>query len=68
PYRAPELCLGSKTYRTEVDIWAAGCIFAELVLNRKLFADVPSDLAHLNNIISIVPPPPAEHWKVSTMG
>lgn len=30
-YRAPEILLGTKEYSTPVDIWAAGCIFAELV-------------------------------------
>lgn len=30
-YRAPELLLGSKHYTTAVDIWAVGCIFAELI-------------------------------------
>mgnify|MGYP003876570865 CR=1 FL=1 len=29
-YRAPELLLGSKHYTTAVDIWAVGCIFAEV--------------------------------------
>ncbi len=31
-YRAPELILGSNSYGCEVDIWAAGCIFAEAIL------------------------------------
>ena len=30
-YRAPEVLLGSKVYSTGVDIWAVGCIFAELL-------------------------------------
>lgn len=30
-YRAPELLLGSSRYGGEVDVWAAGCIFAELI-------------------------------------
>jgi cyclin-dependent kinase 7 len=33
-YRAPELLFGSKLYGPGVDIWAAGCIFAELILRR----------------------------------
>lgn len=30
-YRAPELLLGSKTQTTAIDMWAAGCIFGELL-------------------------------------
>jgi cyclin-dependent kinase 7 len=33
-YRAPELLFGTKQYGSAVDIWAAGCIFAELLLRR----------------------------------
>lgn len=30
-YRAPELLYGSRSYGAAVDMWAAGCIFAELL-------------------------------------
>lgn len=30
-YRAPELLLGCRTYDGAVDVWAAGCTFAELI-------------------------------------
>lgn len=36
-YRAPELLLGDETYRYKVDIWAAGCIIAEIFLCHPLF-------------------------------
>jgi len=36
-YRAPELLLGAAEYSTPVDIWSAGCIFAEMVTKRALF-------------------------------
>ncbi|XP_057495661.1 uncharacterized protein LOC130780657 [Actinidia eriantha] len=36
PYRAPELLLGLK-YSTPVDVWAAGCIFTEMVTHHPLF-------------------------------
>lgn len=32
-YRAPEIILCNKTYDFAVDIWAIGCILAELLLN-----------------------------------
>ena len=36
-YRAPELLLGSRHYTKAIDIWAIGCIFAELLLLKPLF-------------------------------
>lgn len=30
-YRAPELLLGAQTHTTAIDLWSAGCIFAELL-------------------------------------
>ena len=36
-YRAPEILLGQKRYTSAVDLWAVGCIFAELFLKRPLF-------------------------------
>jgi serine/threonine protein kinase len=36
-YRAPEIILGSTTYTTSVDIWSAGCVFAEMLLGQPLF-------------------------------
>lgn len=36
-YRAPEILLGAKHYSTAVDVWSAGCIFAELVTFIPLF-------------------------------
>lgn len=36
-YRAPEVLLGQKEYALGVDMWAIGCIFAELVEKKPLF-------------------------------
>ncbi|GJV10920.1 cyclin-dependent kinase E-1 [Tanacetum coccineum] len=36
-YRAPELLLGGKHYTSAVDMWAVGCIFAELLTLKPLF-------------------------------
>lgn len=36
-YRAPELLFGSHSYTLAVDMWSAGCIFAELLTQRPLF-------------------------------
>jgi mitogen-activated protein kinase 7 len=36
-YRAPELLFSLLDYSTGVDIWSAGCIFAEMIMRRQLF-------------------------------
>ncbi|KAJ5308620.1 hypothetical protein N7508_003999 [Penicillium antarcticum] len=36
-YRAPEIMLTWKRYTEKVDIWSAGCIFAEMIIHRPLF-------------------------------
>lgn len=36
-YRAPELLVGDKQYGAPVDIWAIGCVFAELLTNQPLW-------------------------------
>ena len=35
-YRAPELLVGDRQYGPKVDVWAVGCIFAELIRVRRL--------------------------------
>lgn len=35
-YRAPELIFGSKIYSEAIDIWSAGCVFAELLSGGKV--------------------------------
>ncbi|GMT36677.1 hypothetical protein PFISCL1PPCAC_27974 [Pristionchus fissidentatus] len=37
PYRAPELLFVMPEHSTAVDMWAVGCIFAEMLLCRELF-------------------------------
>lgn len=49
-YRAPELLLGSSKYGKFIDIWSAGCIFAELYTNTVLF-DGKSTINQLEKII-----------------
>ena len=36
-YRAPEVIFERGAYSRAVDIWSAGCIFAELILRKALF-------------------------------
>ena len=60
-YRAPELLLGSKTYGPGVDIWAVGCIIAELMLRRPFFAG-SSDIDQLGKVYAALGTPTETNW------
>ena len=60
-YRAPELLLGSKIYGPGVDLWAVGCIFAELMLRRP-FVPGSSDIDQLGRIYQGLGTPTEETW------
>ncbi|GAB2277276.1 Cyclin-dependent kinase E-1 [Dionaea muscipula] len=68
-YRAPELLLGAKHYTSAVDMWAVGCIFAELVTLKPLFqgAEVkatsnPFQMDQLDKIFKVLGTPTMEKW------
>ncbi|SCZ87479.1 BZ3500_MvSof-1268-A1-R1_Chr2-2g04945 [Microbotryum saponariae] len=63
-YRAPELLFGARSYSTAVDNWAAGCIFAELML-RVPYMAAESDVEQLNVIFSALGTPTEKDWPVS---
>lgn len=52
-YRSPELLVGDANYSTEVDIWAVGCIFAEMFNAAPLFPG-ESDLHTLELILEML--------------
>jgi len=54
-YRPPEILLGARKYGTEVDIWAAGCLFAELLRRSPLFPGA-SDIEQLSLVIAALGP------------
>eukprot|EP00045_Choanoeca_perplexa_P007943 m.72856 g.72856 ORF g.72856 m.72856 type:complete len:359 (-) comp14287_c0_seq2:79-1155(-) len=60
-YRCPELLLGCKHYGTSVDIWAMGCVLAELELRVPLLQGT-SDLDQLNRIFELRGAPTEETW------
>lgn len=71
-YRAPELLLGSKHYTPAVDLWAVGCIFAELLSLRPIFKGeeakldgkktVPFQRNQMQKIVDILGMPTKESW------
>lgn len=52
-YRAPEILLGSQRYSKAVDIWSAGCILAEILSEKVLFAG-KSSLNQMELIIELL--------------
>lgn len=67
-YRAPELLFGLSNYDHTIDLWAAGCVAAE-VLSRpheSLFdaGELGSDLALINSMFQKLGTPHAERWPV----
>lgn len=60
-YRAPDILLGSKNYSTSVDIWSVGCIFAEIVNRKALFAG-NNEEEQLLKIVRLRGIPPANEW------
>lgn len=60
-YRCPELLFGAKNYGVGVDMWAVGCILAELLL-RVPFLPGESDLGQLSKIFETLGTPTKEVW------
>lgn len=60
-YRAPEVLLHSTTYNSPIDIWAVGCIMAELYTFRPLFPG-KSEIDEIFKICSVIGTPDKEDW------
>jgi len=60
-YRAPDVLMGSRKYSTPIDIWSAGCIFAEMATGRPLFPG-SSVSDQLVRIFKIMGTPHEEVW------
>ena len=75
-YRAPELLLGSRHYTPAIDMWAVGCIFAELLSLRPIFKGeeakmdskktVPFQRNQMQKIVDIMGMPTKERWPYLT--
>lgn len=53
-YRAPELILGDQKYGKEIDIYAIGCIFAELLANGKPLFPGKNEIDQMDQILRVM--------------
>ncbi|XP_078270249.1 serine/threonine-protein kinase MAK isoform X5 [Rhinoraja longicauda] len=60
-YRAPEVLLRSSIYSSPIDIWAVGCIMAELYTLRPLFPGV-SEVDEIFKICQVLGTPKKSDW------
>ncbi|EFO84762.1 hypothetical protein GCK72_000989 [Caenorhabditis remanei] len=60
-YRPIEVLLECSNHTTAVDIWSAGCVFAELYRRYPLFKG-ESQINMLNKIIKVLGKPTTEEW------
>ena len=60
-YRAPELLVENQTYTTAIDVWAVGCIFAEMLGRKALFPgrDYLHQLRLIIDVLGSVAPAPS---------
>lgn len=70
-YRAPELLLGARHYTPAIDLWAVGCIFAELLSLRPIFKgeeakmdkkNVPFQRNQTQKVVEILGTPTVDRW------
>lgn len=61
-YRAPEVLLRSAIYNSPLDMWAVGCIMAELYTFRPLFPGA-SESDQIYRICSVLGPPTRQTWE-----
>lgn len=70
-YRAPELLLGARHYTKAIDIWAIGCIFAELLTSEPIFHCRQGDIKtsnpyhqdQLDRIFNVMGFPQEKDWE-----
>ncbi|KAL5535330.1 PMK1 [Sanghuangporus sanghuang] len=64
-YRAPEIMLSFKMYTKAIDLWAVGCILAEMLMGKPLFPG--KDYGHqLDLILDVIGTPTLEEYAAIT--
>lgn len=60
-YRPPELLLGATMYGPAIDLWSAGCIFAELLLRRPILPG-KNEFEQIDLIFKLLGTPDESTW------
>ncbi|VTJ69030.1 Hypothetical predicted protein [Marmota monax] len=60
-YRAPELLLGTTTQTTSIDMWAVGCVLAELLAHKPLLPGT-SEIHQIDLIVQLLGTPSENIW------
>ncbi|WWC71865.1 uncharacterized protein I206_105824 [Kwoniella pini CBS 10737] len=60
-YRSPELLMGETRYKSEVDMWSAGCIILEIFLTKPIFQG-SDEINQLEVIYNIMGTPKESQW------
>ena len=63
-FRSPELLFGARSYGTGVDMWAIGCILAEMLVRCPYFPG-DSDIEQLTKIFTALGTPDEDSWPVN---
>jgi glycogen synthase kinase 3 beta len=56
-YRAPELIMGCEFYTSAIDIWAGGCVLAEMLLAGMPIFPGSSATRQIHEIVKVIGPP-----------
>lgn len=61
-YKAPELMMGMKNYKNEIDLWSYGCVIGELMKGIPIFSGI-NEIDQLSRIAKVLGCPCEYHWK-----
>ncbi|ONM33186.1 hypothetical protein ZEAMMB73_Zm00001d041514 [Zea mays] len=61
-YRPPELLLGATAYEPSVDLWSAGCVFAEMHARRPVLQG-RTEVEQIHRIFKLCGSPPEDFWR-----
>ncbi|XP_040385279.1 probable serine/threonine-protein kinase At1g54610 [Oryza brachyantha] len=61
-YRPPELLLGSTAYEATVDLWSAGCVFAEMHARRPVLQG-RTEVEQIHRIFKLCGSPAEGYWR-----
>ncbi|KAG8093037.1 hypothetical protein GUJ93_ZPchr0012g21072 [Zizania palustris] len=65
-YRPPELLLGATAYEPSVDLWSAGCVFAEMHARRPILQG-RTEVEQIHKIFKLCGSPADDYWRRARM-